>query len=91
MRHSFGNGAQLVKATHNIIFSDGEKDPWRVGGVPENASLIGDGTVFHILIAGAGHHEDLRFSDPRDPPTVTAAKKKELETIKEWIQDASRS
>ena len=28
----------IVKHTTNIIFSDGDKDPWHVGGVPFNAT-----------------------------------------------------
>ena len=56
MRESFGNGRQIVESTHNIIFSDGEKDPWRVGGVPNNAEEIGDGSVVHIFVEDGAHH-----------------------------------
>ena len=44
-----------------MIFSDGDKDPWRVGGVPNASSP--DGSVFHIMIRDSAHHQDLRFQD----------------------------
>ena len=85
MLETFGDGIQIVKTTRNIIFSDGEKDPWRVGGVPNNASLIGDGSVRHILIENGAHHQDLRYSDSRNPIEVEQAKKLETDIIKRWV------
>ena len=90
MRQAYGNGEQIVKSTHNIIFSDGEKDPWRVGGVPSNAIDIGDGSVVHILIEGGAHHQDLRYTSSEDPATVTAAKKVELGLIMSWIEESKK-
>lgn len=90
MRNSFGNGIEIVKSTHNIIFSDGEKDPWRVGGVPSNSKDIGDGSVIHILIEGGAHHQDLRFGSKEDPTTVTQAKKQELNIIMGWLEEYVR-
>eukprot|EP00040_Diaphanoeca_grandis_P026200 m.146472 g.146472 ORF g.146472 m.146472 type:complete len:537 (-) comp30480_c0_seq4:244-1854(-) len=88
MVKAYGTGEQLVKATHNIIFSDGEKDPWRIGGVPANAADLGDGSVVHILIEDGAHHQDLRFHNDADPPTVTAAKAFEFKTIAAWLAQA---
>ena len=86
MRDAYGDGAQLVRALRNVVFSDGEKDPWRVGGVPDNASAISpDGSVVHILIDGAAHHQDLRATDPRDPESVRAAKRLEAAHIRRWL------
>ena len=42
---SLGDGVALVRALTNVVFSDGDKDPWRIGGVPANASAYGDGSV----------------------------------------------
>lgn len=86
MQEAYGNGADIVRHTKNVIFSDGEKDPWRVGGVPADAAKIGDGSVIHMLIEGGAHHQDLRFADPRDPPGVTAAKARERVLILDWIR-----
>eukprot|EP00466_Bigelowiella_natans_P011168 jgi/Bigna1/72016/fgenesh1_pg.18_\ len=86
LRQSFGNGAQISQNARNIVFSDGEKDPWRVGGVPENAQeLSPDNSVIHIFIEGAAHHQDLRSSDPRDSLALRKARKVELENIKKWL------
>ena len=71
-----------------MIFSDGEKDPWRVGGVPADSAKIGDGSDILILIEGGAHHQDLRYADSRDPPGVTAAKLRERELILHWIAQA---
>ena len=75
----------LVRALTNVVFSDGDKDPWRIGGVPANASAYGDGSVRHVLMKGAAHHQDLRFDDPRDPPSVGEAKAAERRAIEGWL------
>ena len=82
---SLGDGVALVRALTNVVFSDGDKDPWRIGGVPANASAYGDGSVRHVLIRGAAHHQDLRFDDPRDPPSVGEAKAIERRAIEGWL------
>ena len=82
---SLGDGVALVRALTNVVFSDGDKDPWRIGGVPANASAYGDGSVRHVLMKGAAHHQDLRFDDPRDPPSVGEAKAAERRAIEGWL------
>lgn len=86
MKESFGNGADLARSLKNVVFSDGEKDPWRVGGVPNNAGSISpDGSVVHILIQDAAHHQDLRSDDFRNPPSVVRAKQLEKMYIYKWL------
>ena len=86
MQRAYGNGAQLSANLHNVLFSDGDKDPWRVGGVPANASAYSrDGSVQHLLIAGAAHHQDLRFSSAEDSPELTAARAAELRAVRKWL------
>eukprot|EP00945_MAST-04E_sp_MAST-4E-sp1_P007606 g7606.t1 len=84
MLHSFGNGEDIVKHTTNMIFSDGDKDPWSVGGVPFNATNY-DSSVFHINIEDSAHHQDLRFSDKLDSPSLQRARSVEKESIKKWL------
>lgn len=84
MRQAFGTGAQIVAHTTNVVFTDGDRDPWFIGGVPLNATSP-DGSVFHIQIEDAAHHQDLRFSDPRDSPALTTARAREAMAIKKWI------
>lgn len=84
MRQAFGTGAEIVAHTTNMIFSDGDRDPWTIGGVPLNATSP-DGSVFHILIKDAAHHQDLRTPDPLDSPALTAARAVEAAAIRKWI------
>eukprot|EP01132_Coremiostelium_polycephalum_P004796 gene4796-5981_t len=69
----------------NIIFSNGELDPWRAGGVLQDMGP----TVVSIIIEGGAHHLDLRMPQPQDPPSVVTARQIETEMIISWVQDAS--
>ena len=53
----------------NIIFSNGQLDPWATGGVLEN---VGECTA--IYITESAHHLDLRLPNPADPASVTDAR-----------------
>ena len=89
LRQSFGDGPQLAASLRNVVFTDGDKDPWRVGGVPGDArALSRDGSVVHVLIADAAHHQDLFASDPADSPGVVAARVLEFEHVSRWVARA---
>ena len=61
-------------------------DRRRVGGMPSNtSSYSSDGSVVRLLIEGAAHHEDLRFSLPSDSPQLTAARAEELAHVQKWL------
>lgn len=67
---TFG-GYNITRDFHgqsNIIFSNGEFDPWRAGGVNEYINL--DIPVF--LISNGAHHLDLRLPQPSDAGTDVA-------------------
>lgn len=66
----------------NIIFSNGELDPYSSGGVYDCT----DGQVC-LYIENAAHHLDLRTPNSADPDTVVNAREIELETIQSWIAD----
>jgi len=72
-------------AVTNIIFSNGELDPWRAGGLNKNVTADGSGVALYI--EGGAHHLDLRAPDARDPATVTAARDFEMAHIKQWIAE----
>jgi len=55
----------------NIIFSNGDLDPWRAGGVVND---IGNAEIIVRMIKGGAHHLDLREPNEADPEDVTNAR-----------------
>jgi lysosomal Pro-X carboxypeptidase len=77
-------GGRAILPASNIIFSNGRLDPWSGGGV--NASL--SKSIIAILIEDGAHHVDLRTPDVNDPPSITAARAREADIIRGWLDDA---
>eukprot|EP00933_Yihiella_yeosuensis_P023383 TRINITY_DN18212_c0_g4_i1.p1 TRINITY_DN18212_c0_g4~~TRINITY_DN18212_c0_g4_i1.p1 ORF type:complete len:504 (-),score=68.37 TRINITY_DN18212_c0_g4_i1:113-1624(-) len=69
----------------NLLFTDGEKDPWRAGAVRIEQVPKGLDVVHH-LIPGSAHHEDLRFNAPSPNPEVVKAKQMALAAMQRWIR-----
>ena len=72
-------------AVTNIVWSNGELDPWRAGGLNKNVSA--DGSSIALYIEGGAHHLDLRPPNDQDPPLVTQAREIEMANIKKWISE----
>jgi lysosomal Pro-X carboxypeptidase len=72
-------GGSAALGSSNIVFSNGGYDPWSSGGV--KVSQPGLPVVF---IPEGAHHLDLFFSNPADPPSVTAARTAEMGYVREW-------
>jgi hypothetical protein len=72
-------------AVSNIVWSNGELDPWRAGGLNKNVSA--DGSSIALYIEGGAHHLDLRPPNDLDPPLVTLARDIEMTNIKKWISE----
>jgi Serine carboxypeptidase S28 len=72
-------------ATTNIVFSNGELDPWRAGGL--NSNVTADGSGIALYIEGGAHHLDLRTPTDLDPPTLIQARAIEMANIKKWIAE----
>ena len=79
-----GLGGKRIADASNIVFSNGLQDPWHGGGVLRNLSA----SLLAIVIPNGAHHIDLMFSDPADPPDVTAAREREMGVILGWIKRA---
>lgn len=72
-------------AATNVIFSNGELDPWRAGGL--NKNVTADGSGIALYIESGAHHLDLRPPNVEDPATVTEARNIEMTNIKKWISE----
>lgn len=67
----------------NIIFSNGDLDPWRAGGVLSDVNP----DIVVRMIKGAAHHLDLREPNEADPEDLVEARKEFTATIQKWIDD----
>ena len=72
-------------ADTNTVFSNGQFDPWRAGGL--NRNVTADGSGISLYIQGGAHHLDLRPPNAADPATVTEARDIEMANIKKWIAE----
>ena len=75
-------GGKDIRSHSNIVFSNGNLDPWSGGGVLTNLS----DTLTAIVMENVAHHLDLRASNPADPQTVIDARNVEKEHIRMWIK-----
>ena len=65
----------------NIIFTNGNLDPWQVGGV---TTPIND-NIYVKLLEGGAHHLDLRSPNEADPADITAVRETVKELTNTWI------
>jgi len=79
----YGSPVDWAETTSNIVWSQGEYDPWRGGGVQEDLS----DTLKAVVIPEAAHHLDLFFSNEGDTAAVKEARQLELDSIKTWIEE----
>uniref|UniRef100_A0A7S3CRA2 Lysosomal Pro-X carboxypeptidase n=1 Tax=Strombidium rassoulzadegani TaxID=1082188 RepID=A0A7S3CRA2_9SPIT len=65
----------------NIVFSNGQLDPWHAGGITAN---ITENTIA-LYIKDSAHHLDLREPNAADPVSVTEARAVEMAYVKKWV------
>jgi hypothetical protein len=68
------------------VYSNGEYDPWRGGGVQKSLSP----SLNAVYIAKGAHHLDLRAPNPADPISVIEAREFEEAQILRWITEAAK-
>ena len=80
---TYGSPSDWARTASNIVWSQGEYDPWRGGGVVASLS----DSLITIQIPEAAHHLDLFFSHPNDTEAVISARSREVAEIRKWIED----
>jgi lysosomal Pro-X carboxypeptidase len=80
---SYGTPNDWSTQASNIVWSQGEYDPWRGGGVQTSLS----DSLVAFVIPEAAHHLDLFFSHPNDTQDVIAARRREVAEISRWINE----
>jgi lysosomal Pro-X carboxypeptidase len=70
----------------NIVFANGLFDPWSGVSLATSPAPARDLVVLNI--SQAAHHLDLFFSNPADPPAVTAARLEQMRLVRRWVDAA---
>ena len=73
-----------MRHASNIVFTNGARDPWSVGGV--NASL--SASVVALWVPEGAHHLDLFFSRREDPPSVRVVRAEQARRMASWVAEA---
>jgi len=74
-------GAKNIATASNIIFSNGDIDPWSGGGVLDTINP----TLPALIIKDGAHHYDLRPSSDQDTAEVINVRIVEKQYIKQWL------
>jgi lysosomal Pro-X carboxypeptidase len=80
----YGTPVDWVQEASNIVWSQGEYDPWRGGGVMEDLNDL----LRAMVIPKAAHHLDLFFSHEHDTDAVVIeARKFEMGEVRKWVNE----
>jgi hypothetical protein len=78
----FGTGPS---GASNIVFTNGDLDPWSAGGVLFNLSS----SVLAFTVQGGAHHLDLMWSNPDDGRSVRDVRQAQLRQVRRWVAEAA--
>jgi lysosomal Pro-X carboxypeptidase len=76
-------GGWDLEGLSNVVFANGNLDPWYSGGITHNVSGTTD--VIAVVIAEGAHHLDLRATNDLDPASVIEARLIETAAMTRWI------
>ena len=99
-------GGTRLQYASNIVYSNGNLDPWSPAGVTASASadskksstggavqtkaLSDDGSVVSVTIDMGGHHLDLFWPTEQDPESVRSVRELEKTHIRKWIEQVAQ-
>jgi len=74
-------GGNNIGSYSNIVFTNGNLDPWSAGGVllPQGATLPA------YIVMGGAHHLDLRAANPADPYSVIWVRQQIEANMQAWL------
>ncbi|OQR85173.1 lysosomal Pro-X carboxypeptidase [Achlya hypogyna] len=79
-------GRDALRSASNIVFSNGNYDPWAGMGVLEDLNP----SVVAVAVDGGAHHLDLMFSHPLDTAAVKTARATEKAHMWKWVHEVAR-
>lgn len=79
----YGLPTDWARGASNIVWSQGEYDPWKGGGVVKDLS----NSLIAIVIPEAAHHLDLFFSHKDDTKAVIRARELEMRHARKWVNE----
>lgn len=85
-------GGLRIQYATNIVFSNGNLDPWSPAGVTPTLRtkyFSNDESVVSLMIDMGGHHLDLFWSNENDPASVREVREIEILNIRKWIQEVA--
>eukprot|EP00611_Tribonema_gayanum_P003511 TRINITY_DN12758_c0_g1_i1.p1 TRINITY_DN12758_c0_g1~~TRINITY_DN12758_c0_g1_i1.p1 ORF type:complete len:249 (-),score=59.72 TRINITY_DN12758_c0_g1_i1:355-1101(-) len=80
-------GGKRLKSLSNVVFTNGDMDPWGPLGVLPGDPGINEDSVTTILLPDAAHHLDLMWPQPSDSATVTQARALTLRRVTRWVME----
>ncbi|RHY20010.1 hypothetical protein DYB37_003710 [Aphanomyces astaci] len=83
--HTVYGGRAGLEATSNIVFTNGNYDPWSGTGVLTSVSE----SVVALHVDGGAHHLDFMFSHPLDTQSVKDVRNEQKKHMAKWIDQAA--